>query len=258
MNKVAVLFVSHIINDEIVARYEKLRHELPPNHELFWVFDAEGGNKEQAISFSNQIRFYYFNANMISSLGYVGITNTLQGSLNFVIQRFGLDYPEYGFYWIVEYDVVFTGNWHKLFAHIDTFDSDLVSTHIEHYNVNNQGWYWWHPVTWMNVSYPQWKRIKSFNPIFRLSSRALLFMDTFLRGGNSGHYEMLMATALYNHGYTLLDMGGYGDFTPKELINRFYVSDTGVNNGTMRYRPIYKKINIEGLGVKDKLFHPIK
>ena len=53
MNKVAVLFVSHIINDDIVARYEKLRHELPPNHELFWAFDAEGGDKAQALAYSN-------------------------------------------------------------------------------------------------------------------------------------------------------------------------------------------------------------
>ena len=95
MNKVAVLFVSHIINDDIVARYEKLRHELPSNHELFWAFDAEGGDKEQALAYSDHIRFFFFDSAMLNALDYTAITTTLIGSLNFVMQRFGLDHPEY-------------------------------------------------------------------------------------------------------------------------------------------------------------------
>lgn len=77
MNKVAVLFVSHIINDDIVARYEKLRHELPSNHELFWAFDAEGGDKEQALAYSDHISFFFFDFTMLNALGYTGVTRTL-------------------------------------------------------------------------------------------------------------------------------------------------------------------------------------
>ena len=83
-------------------------------------------------------------------------------------------------------------------------------------------------------------------------------MDTFLRAGNCGHYEMLMPTVLCNYGYTLLDIGGYGEFTPPEYINRYYVSDTGTNNGTMRYRPFYDRMYIEHIGTENRLFHPLK
>lgn len=258
MNKVAVLFVSHIINNDIVTRYEKLLHELPPNHELFWAFDAEGGDKDQALAYSSQVRFFFFDFIALNTLGYTGVTRTLQGSLNFVMQRFGLDHPEYDFYWIVEYDVVFTGNWHTLFAEIDTLDADLVSTHIERYNATNWNWYWWHPAVWVGHCIPKEQCVKSFNPIYRLSARGLQFMDTFLKASNCGHYEMLMPTVLCNYGYTLLDIGGYGEFTPPEYINRYYVSDTGTNNGTMRYRPFYDRMYIEHIGTENRLFHPLK
>ena len=258
MNKVAVLFVSHIINDDIVARYEKLRHELPPNHELFWAFDAEGGDKAQALAYSNQVRFFFFDSAMLNALGYTAITTTMIGSLNFVMQRFGLDHPEYDYYWIVEYDVVFTGNWHTLFADIDSLDADLVSTHIERYSAANWSWHWWHPAVWAGRCIPKERCIKSFNPIYRLSARGLQFMDTFLKAGNSGHYEMLMPTALFNHGYTLVDIGGYGEFTLPEFRNRYYISDTGINNGTIRYRPVYDPSYIRDIGAADKLFHPLK
>ncbi len=83
-------------------------------------------------------------------------------------------------------------------------------------------------------------------------------MDEFLRKGNYGHFETVMSTALYNYGFNLLDMGGTGDFTPPEYINKFYVKGAGVNNGTMRFRPLFLKDEIKALGVKDMLFHPLK
>lgn len=258
MNKVAVLFVSHIINDDIVARYNKLRYELPPNHQLFWAFDTEGGNKVQAMAYSNQIRFFFFDSEKLNSLGYTSITSTLQGSLNFVLQCFALNNSEYDYYWIVEYDVIFTGHWNTLFTDIDTFDADLVSTHIENFNAKNWSWHWWHPVVWVNHCIPKNQCVKSFNPIYRLSARGMQFLDSFLKSGNCGHYEMLMPTVLYRHGFTLMDIGGNGEFTPKEFINRYYVSDTGINNGTMRYLPIYERSYIRDIGAENKLFHPLK
>lgn len=258
MNKVAVLFVSHIINDDIVARYEKLRHELPPNHELFWAFDAEGGDKAQALAYSNQVQFFFFDSAMLNALGYTAITYTMIGSLNFVMQRFGLDHPEYDYYWIVEYDVMFTGSWYDFFASIEGIKNDLISSHIERRTSRNADWRWWHPVVWKDEVISPIHCIKSFNPIYRLSARALLFMDEYLKKGNSGHYEMLMPTALFNHGYTVGDIGGHGEFVLPKFRNRYYISDTGTNNGTMRYRPVYDREYIQSIENKGLLFHPLK
>lgn len=258
MKKKAVLFIAHIMSDEILTRYQKLKNDLSSEYcDVFWALQDDGLEHS---NLPNDICFYFFNMNRINQLQYeLFYDNTVLCSCNFILQCFFKDFPDYDSYWSIEYDVVFTGNWKTLIEDFDTSDADLISCHIEKFaRGRNDYWDWWKQVSWIDEDIPIERRVKAFNPIYCLSKRALIFMDEFLRKGNYGHFETVMSTALYNYGFNLLDMGGTGDFTPPEYINKFYVKGAGVNNGTMRFRPLFLKDEIKALGVKDMLFHPLK
>lgn len=74
----------------------------------------------------------------------------------------------------------------------------------------------------------------------------------------SSHISLRISSALYNNSFRLEDFGGTGDFVAEGNRNRFYVQGTGINNGTMRWRPDFSAEEIKALGTRDKLFHPLK
>lgn len=254
--KKAVLFVSHRVNEDTMEKYQKLRNELPGCCDVYWALDKTKEKNE----LPDGVLSFKFSLADICALGYELLyDNCISGSINFALQWFYRLHPEYDCYWSIEYDVVFTGNWRVLIEAFEDSGADFVSCHIERYDKGrNAHWDWWNPVVWVDEDIPLERRVKAFNPIYCLSNRAISFLDGFFRKGNSGHYETLMSTALHVHGFKLVDMGGTGEFTPPEFKNRFYVQGFGVNNGTMRFRPVFLKEEVKALGVTDRLFHPLK
>lgn len=78
------------------------------------------------------------------------------------------------------------------------------------------------------------------------------------REGNCGHFEVLLPTVLLHHGYSVQDIGGTGKFTPPKCHNRFYIQSVGINNGTIRWRPVFSKEEIEQIKRDNILVHPCK
>lgn len=135
-------------------------------------------------------------------------------------------------------------------------DYDFLSCHIEKYGEENREWPWWHRDN--NCGYALEECVKGFNPICRYSNRALALLDRYMKEGHSAHSEVMITTCLHNHGMRIADIGGTGEFTPEGYRNRYYIKGVGINNGTMRWRPPFTMEEIEALGTKDRLFHPIK
>lgn len=135
-------------------------------------------------------------------------------------------------------------------------DYDFLSSHIEKYGEGNREWPWWHRDN--NCRYALEECVKGLNPICRYSNRALALLDSYMKEGHSAHSEVMITTCLHNHGMRIADIGGTGEFTPEGYRNRYYIKGVGINNGTMRWRPPFTMEEIEALGTKDRLFHPIK
>lgn len=257
-DKIAVLFVAHYVDDELIARYRRLRNELSPLlYDVIWVMATSMPNETM---FPADVKFKVYTSIDFINMGYIPIEKTLHpGSCHFVILRFFNDYPDYSYYWFVEYDVEFTGKWSALMNDCDTVlhDYDFLSCHIEWFdNTINRTWIWWYRGN--DCGYPIVKCIKGFNPICRYSGKSLVCIDKYLKQGYSAHSEVMITTCLYHHGLLLADIGGVGEFTPDDYRNKFYVKEFGVNNGTVRWRPSFTKEEIETMGIENKLFHPIK
>lgn len=205
------------------------------------------------------VNLFEFDMACLNSLGYRKVLD-LYGNDHYAIEYFFREHSEYEYYWVIEYDIFFSGDWGMLIGTFADNCADLISAHIEKKAPYNEEWCWWNSMN-SNPPYDFANKmfVKSFNPICRFSNRALCFLNEFLRDKqNCGFYEVLVATVLYNAGYKLEDFGGSGIFVSEANTNRFYVQGLGVNNGTIRWRPSFSQAEIYALGTNDKLFHPVK
>lgn len=253
----AFLFVTHKINDEILRRYNKLQQEINDFGELYLLLhqEEEKDNASELV-IPEDIAPYLFNIDSLNELDYEPISETITpGSNHFATLQFFLDNSEFKYYWVIEYDVVYTGNWADFFLCFSAFDTDFISSHLERY-LNKPHWYWWHSLHLDNITLQTHQYIRSFNPIYRISNRALIFLNDLLKGRkNWGHHEVLIPTALKHWGFSILDFGGDGEFVLPQFEERFYLMPSLYSDGTMRDKP---QIREEELLVKQRLLHPVK
>lgn len=258
-HKNAVIISTHFLNDYVISKYHKIYNDL--DHQRYDVILLMNTDEEIMQTHLTDMNVCIVNTKDISELHYTPIKKTLlPGSCHFPVLSFFLNNIQYNQYWVIEYDVEFTGDWSILLDDYDKklSDYDFISCHIERYNENkNKHWYWWHDNN--NVGYKLEECIKSFNPICRYSRNALSYVDLYQKLGNSAHSEILIATCLYHAGYKIGDIGGNSEFTPGDYIQKYYSSTPdSINNGSMRYRPLYTRQTIEMTGLKNHLFHPLK
>lgn len=257
--KTAILFLAHFVDDSTVYKFNKLKIELSDRYDIFWVFQGDNGADGSRLEREKIVPFV-FTLEQLNSLDYSPIYERLYGSEHFIAELFYHTHPEYDYFWIMEYDVIFTGNWNIFFDAFYDNNADMLSSHISLRNSENWNWCWWSTLTFDeedHVEGTSW--VKSFNPIYRISKKALAFLDIFLKKeNNKGFYEVIIASALYNNGFRLEDFGGTGSFVAEGNRNRFYVQGTGINHGTMRWRPDFSAEEIKALGTRNKLFHPLK
>lgn len=253
--KIIVLYSSHIVNNLTIKHFYEIKKALSLDSKLIWCLNIR---KDNDIIMPKDIEVFEFAKEDFYELPYTVFSDEIWFNTNLIMMLFYLKHPQYDYYWFIEYDVVFTGKWSVLFQHFKESTSDLISSHVECYSASNKDWQWWNVIVFSKETIPLGNRIKSFNPIYRLSKQSLSFLHTYLSDGNSGYYEVLMPTALYNNGYKLEDFGGTGSFVKAGNRNKFYVQGTYTNFGTMRYFPNYSLEEIKALGTSNKLFHPIK
>ena len=233
----AFLFVTHRVNEEILERHFELEKETRDIGQAFFLLNKDEDDNNAKKNLSDKIAPYIFNDNTLNELDYEPIAETIvPGSNHFAILQFYKDNPHFTFYWVIEYDVIYTGKWSTFFENFANIDSDFISSNIGRF-ADEPYWYWWKSLHLDGVELKSHQLIKSFNPIYRISNKALAFLDDLLKGRKSwGHHEVLIPTALEYAKFKILDFGG------KHL-------------GIMRFRPFLKQSE---LVLPDKLFHPVK
>ena len=257
--KNVVLLSTHIVNDYVIQKYRKLCHDL--NEKEYDIFLLLNSDDEYKLDIPDDIVCFTTSCESINDLEYEPIEETLlPGSCHYPLLRFYMDNPLYQFYWFIEYDVEFTDNWYSFMndCSANLSDYDFLSCHIERFDEDkNKYWPWWYRSN--NVGYKLTDCIKGFNPICRYSNAALAYLDHYQKMGHFAHSEVLITTCLYHGGFKIGDFGGRGEFVPEGYENKYYIPNmSGINDGTMRYRPLYTLKEIERTGLRNKLFHPLK
>lgn len=255
--KDVVVIVAHEMHESINEKYFRIQEEFGKYGDVIFLLNHEDESK---VFFPKGMNYCIFTTEMLNELQYEPIEETITpGSNHFILLWFYLNHPEYRYYWNIEYDVEFSGNWSVLFDSFSNIKADFVSSHIMRY-AEEKDWYWWNSYQGKTMRIPLEKRLRSFNPIYRISTKALTFLDTFLKAGNIGHHEVLIPSSLYHSRFTIIDFGGNGNFILPEYKNKFYLSTDlfceHYPGGTMRCSPNFH--NIESYHIVNKLFHPLK
>jgi hypothetical protein len=130
----------------------------------------------------NDINCFPFFNSILSDLHYVPIADTLiPGSNHFPLADFYLKNPDYDFYWYIEDDVRFNGQWETLFNYFtgSVRQPDFISCHIQTFP-EQPYWYWWETLYHSSIYIPLYLRVRSFYPIYRFSNAALRFIHQAL------------------------------------------------------------------------------
>lgn len=255
--KDVIVIVAHELHKSIIEKYFRIKKDFKKYGDIILLLNHE---EENLVYFPEGMDYCVFTADMLNELKYDPIEETITpGSNHFALLWFYLNHSEYQYYWNIEYDVEFTGSWSVLFDSFVNLETDFISTHMMRY-AEGPKWFWWDTYHGKTLDIPLQDRIRSFNPIYRISEKALKFMDGFLKAGNRGHHEVLLPSSLFHSGFTIADFGGDGHFVLPGYENKFYLStDLFIEKhpgGTMRYLPRF--YDIESYHILNKLFHPLK
>ena len=122
---------------------------------------------------------------------------------------------------------------------------------------------WWDSLSLNTIDIPRNQYIKSFNPIYRISNKAMRILDAILSEENSGHHEVLLPTVLKYLGCKINDLGGIGEFVLPGFENKFYLTNPNVNNlyytgSSMRFRPVFDYEDLKHREKNNLLYHPVK
>ncbi len=243
--KQAVLYLTTKSNEWTLSSFHALEQSLQGMADVYFAYHQQGD--VLPVSLQNIENLFVFTSDVLNELGYTPIEKgkLVPGSNHFPLLKFFKENQCYDYYWLVEDDVRFSGDWKDFFDSFASSTSDFLSSVIET-KAENPTWYWWTSLKTGNEVIAEEKLLKSFNPIYRLSSQALACIDAHLRIGWMGHYEVLLPTLLYNKGFLLEDFGGEGTFVRPGNNARFY-DDT-----SMRIAPVLPDNR------KNYLFHPVK
>lgn len=181
------------------------------------------------------------------------------GHPDLIMLHFAKAYPEYERYWLVEYDVRFSGSWATLFTAFEDNDADFLTTSLrtaEH----NPDWSYWETLHQPGACGPRLtdnERTVGFPPIYRASRAAVNAVDAAYRAGWGGHCEVTWPTIVRRAGLRIEDMGGNGPFTASANRGRFYTNNPtawSLGPGGFTYKPARY-----GAGLKrNMLWHPVK
>jgi hypothetical protein len=245
---IAVLLQSDVVNDKTVAEYQKIAEavkDFARPHFLLHVrpdtpFDAR---LEPAV--------YPFTDEILKTMSCEPWTKSfVPGSAHFPLLHFFLEQNQYEYYWLIEYDVRFSGDWREFFESFREVEADFLTSCVRH-PPDEPDWYWWNSLRHPESFIPPEQRLASFNPIYRISNPALRHILESHRRGWVGHFEVLIPTLLHHQGFKLVDFGGEGSFVRAGGKNKFYTAGA---EGTFRHRPCY----VEAGPLVNKLYHPVK
>jgi hypothetical protein len=249
-----VFFQTTSVEPGVLAEYDRIRNGLPPGSARLLV--DQSMVPEAPRERSDEI--VRFDGRDFADWGFATSSPTLvPGHNHFALLRAFASDPTHDWYWYVEYDVRFTGDWRRFFEACSGLDADLLTCHVRRY-VDEPKWTHWplsHPVH----SVPLASRLRSFNVVVRFSRRALSALHDLHKAGWAGHHEVLVPTLLRAEGLEIADLGGDGPFVPAGFRNRFYTSFSTLDGGlewlgTVRYRPSRARPGRR----RGALYHPVK
>ena len=218
MKKILVIYAAHFINDFSLSQYYKLKNELPEGYDIvWWLDDNYDGNLIDGIEF---IRFPHHTIKSVFKYWF----NPMKYMETYYTKN--ESFRNYDYYWIVEYDVYFNGNWKYFFETVDKYDEDLVCSALTMYKCDSYIEFFGE-----KSFYDYFDKIfKSYISIYRISNKALKTIIDYNDCDIKKYlYEVYIPTILYKKGLSFLSLN-------KE---RYIISDNHLYDYSIDFQNYY-------------------
>jgi hypothetical protein len=249
----AVLFLTHFWDEACAAQVGRLRAELGDKYDIC-VIGYIGSGAAPEVPEDVPAMFY----NEADFDPYPEFSDLTLRYSQIIGPRFFQEFPNYHHYWMIEYDVRYTGNWSDLFAELDAPAVDLYATVIQR-RLENPDWYHWPLLRTGNDVLAEGDHVKIFTPVMRVSNTAFRTILAAYGRGWSGTYEVLWSTVVAWAGLKIEDIGAFGSFTPPARRGRHYICsalDPHLTPGSFVFRPSI--LEQEVAPDPPLLWHPVK
>ena len=178
----AVVFFTHLFDHSIECRYQKLRLDLGEIAQIFILAPLGTSIPDQYLG-----QAYFFDYDSLrSGAARVNGDKIIPGNVHLVQLDFYRHHLGFNYYWFIEYDVVFTGDWAILFRAVWNDRADLLAAHVRSLT-EEPGWPWWETLDLPGCSLSRSDWLRAFFPICRFSSQGLRIVDEYVKSGWSGH-----------------------------------------------------------------------
>jgi hypothetical protein len=249
----AVIFFTYLFDRSVQLLYRKLKTDLNGLADIFIL--AQHGT---SIPDEHLGEVHFFNYERLRSMAAKVIGDKITpGNQHLAQLDFYGNHPGFDFYWFIEYDVVFTGNWATLLNEVQNDRADFLAAHIRSH-AEEPLWPWWKTLDLPGCPLPKFEWLRSFVPVCRISRRGLRALDEHVKLGWSGHYEALIPCVIRSSSLAVADLGGAGKWTPRHRRHRFYssysLSGESMLAGTHRHRPPHYLPRLR----RNTIFHPVK
>ena len=244
--KQVILLMTNKSDYTVVEKIQQLLLNISSSTDFYILYNTSKTSLPSSLQ-PYAKRIFCFSSDILYTLGYTPLGDSLvSGNCHFPLLDFFLTYPEYDYYWTIEDDVVFSGKWGTLFDYYSNDATDMISAHIKSFSEAPQ-WEWWDSLnTGLDIIKKE-NIICAFNPVYRLSHRALQYVHESLLNGWKGHAEVVISTILKHNNLSIKDFGGTGNFVPIGEENLFYDNQTHS----------HVALSIQAIR-QDIIYHPIK
>jgi hypothetical protein len=241
LQKSCLLFLSHHTRPGAMRALEQISEQCSDLFDVIPIFDQTHDR---------------FPIHQISPAAVAVTTEALEAALPYPLKNaqhkgtlwpYNIDLPllwfftnnrHYSNYWLIEYDVRYSGHWPNFFQSFAENRSDLLAITIFDFDFRPT---WGHWGTFRSTEdIPLSDRVRATLSFYRLSNRALVTLDEAYRSGAAGHYEVAIPTILTRAGLKIEDIGGSGAYVAPGNHNKFYTNSPqtpGLSPGTFVLHP---------------------
>jgi len=264
-----VVFVTHIWTPEIAEHYARLQREAGSVLDVVLAYQPGAADAPTLSGMGADIVVRMEDAARHFPRRYAEFVardaDTIWGYVDLVwLTAFlSAELAAYERFWLLEYDVDFSGNWADFFRAAADYEGDLLSARVRPLSLD--------PDFWFAASFRQPDAriadpLIAFMPISRLSRRLITYYrDTLQQPGWGGHFEILLPSIAAAGGFAVADLGGNGPYVPAERIDLYYdgaMEDRWPGHSTHGFRPPrgyqYFGAAPQRFRRRNQIYHPIK
>lgn len=217
-----ISFLTNKDSNAILTQYHEIKKKVGNLSDTILLFHQDPMSEPKPALYASNP--FFFTSHILTELGYKSHDgSSLGGSNHFPLIKFYREHPNYAYYWYIEDDVRCLMGWDNFFEFFSKADisSDFLSSHVRDY-AEEPDWFWWDTLKFNSSPQVNSIKIRSFNPIFRISNAALNFIDQCHSNGWQGHFEVLLPSLLKMGGFNIAEFGGAGKYVLPGCENRFY------------------------------------